>query len=96
LYKQFVQILHSAWMHLHPAAENFAPMSNLWQKSSSYCRKPLQRVMQAGALCATDLEAGEAPSAHLLFMYAWGCGCCCLQPGDASKETLWFRGAWCL
>lgn len=36
-------------MHLHPAAENSDLMSNPWQKSNFYCRKPLRKVMQTGA-----------------------------------------------
>lgn len=61
--------MHSAWIRLHPSAENLDPMSNLCQKSNFYRRKALQKAMQAGALRAADLEEGEAPSARLLFMY---------------------------
>lgn len=58
--------LLSAWMHFHPAAEDLELMSNLWHKSNFDCRKPLWKVMQAGALWAVDLKEGEAPPALLL------------------------------
>lgn len=61
--------LLSAWMHFHPAAEDLELMSNLWHKSNFDCRKPLWKVMQAGALRAVDLKEGETPPA-LLFLPA--------------------------
>lgn len=62
-------------MHSHPAAaENSDLMSDLWQRSSFDCRKPLWKVLQAGALCAVDLREGEAPPARLFLPCAGGCG----------------------
>lgn len=83
-------------MRLHPAAESLDPPSNLWQKSNLHGRNPLRKAMRAGALREMDLEEEEAPSAHLLCVYAEGCGRRCLRLAVLQRKLFRFGGVWCL